>query len=119
MPKKALAKFDDANVIATRLRALGVATNLFGRYTSHSSSEICSLLNGTKRLTKDKADILKAAVADLELVQRMAFPIPVNFTRVDDVLNAVAQLKSGELLYGKVSNGIMEVHGITFDGVTF
>lgn len=111
MPKKALAKFDDANIIARRIKQLGITNNLFGRYAGHSSPSICSLLNGAKRLTKDEAEKLQAVAADLELVARAAFPIRVDFSDVENTRAVVEQLKNGSLMIGKVRGGVLEFHG--------
>ena len=95
---RALAKFDDANVIASRLRALGIPVNLFGRYLSLSSSEICSLLNGTKRLSKARNDQFRAALQQLEMLAGLVAPIPVDFRDMYAVSSALSQIADNSLI---------------------
>src|SRR5208283_5360724 len=100
MKAKALATYDDANVIAQKLRVLGIPTNLLGRYCEISSSEVCSLLNGAKKLTKIRKLQFENMIRDLELVAAAVNPVPVDFRNTEAVLNALVQFKSGTLLIG-------------------
>jgi hypothetical protein len=98
--KKVLAKYDDANLIKERLRLLGIPVNLFGRYVGKSSSEICSLLNGTKRVSKTRAEQFTRAIKDLEMVARAFGPAPISFKEREQILGLIRDFNSGDLIVG-------------------
>jgi hypothetical protein len=109
--KATLAKYDDANLITSRLQILGIAVNLFGRYVGLSSSEICSLLNGTKRLNKTRLDQFKQMADDLEMVARAFSPAPVDFKNIDAVRNLISGFIDGSLLVGVSRWGCLTLSG--------
>src|ERR1700674_5182496 len=98
--KRTLATLDPANVIKSRLRDLDIPVNLFGRYLDKSSSEICSLLNGAKRLSDAKEKEFKGMLDGLELVANAVSPVPVNFRDVENVSAALHQILDGSLIIG-------------------
>jgi hypothetical protein len=109
--KRALAALDERSLIAARLRSLGVAVNLFGRYLDLSSAETCSLLNGTKRLTAERAEEFKEMLDDLELVARAFAPAPVDFKDTETIRNLIRSFRDGSLLVFVQNQGAQTLVG--------
>lgn len=105
--------------IPQRLDALGASLNFFGRCVGLSSSEISNLFSAKKRLSGEKAKVLLSMVDDLEMLQRVFDPAPIKFADHELILGLIHQLKSGQLMIGKMRGGTLEVHAQNLNGWNF
>lgn len=107
---------DATKRIPQRLAALGMSLNFFGRCVGLSSGEVSNLFSTKKRLSGDKARSLLSMVSDLEMLAQAFSPCPVLFKDHELILDLIRQLKSGELMVGKMRNGTPEVHAQSLEG---
>lgn len=107
-----IGSLDATKRIPQRLAALGVSLNFFGRCVGLSSGEVSNLFNARKPLAGHRAKALLGVVADLEMLQRTFDPAPIKFSDHELILSLIQQLKSGELMVGKMWNGTLEIHNL-------
>ena len=110
-----VGSLDATRRIPQRLSALGVSQNFFARCIGLTSGEASQLFSSKKPLGGTRAKSMLAMVADLEMLQRTFAPAPIKFSDHEEILGIIQQLKSGELMIGKMRHGMVEIHTQDFD----
>jgi hypothetical protein len=99
------AKYDLVNVLPPRLNALGISTNLFGRYVGLPSSSITQMLAGKKRISNVRNTEFSGLIRDLERVANAFAPAPVDFKEIERVRQIIKDLKDGSLIVCVLNRG--------------
>ena len=111
--KTTAAKFDISNTLPPRLAALGLSANLFGKYCNNiSSGEICSMLNGTKRINNARAELFTQTVSDLEAAAEAFSPAPLDWKDTTAIQNLIREMHDGTLLVATMRHGVLKIRGV-------